>query len=115
MHRAAKKNTKKNKKITESKKIDVRHLELEDYLGLCDSMTEAYKNWHGLVWTKDQIKLLLQIFPEGQIVVLFNEKVVGVALSIVVNYNNFGDDHTYQQITGDYTFNTHTSSGDVLY
>ncbi|MBC7695315.1 MAG: bifunctional GNAT family N-acetyltransferase/carbon-nitrogen hydrolase family protein [Burkholderiales bacterium] len=115
MHRAVKKNTKKNKPIAESKKIEVRNLVLEDYMGLCDSMTEAYKNWHGLVWTKEQIKSLLEIFPEGQIVVLFNDRVVGVALSIIVNYNNFGDDHTYQQITGDYTFNTHTSTGDVLY
>ncbi len=115
MHRSSKKNTKNNKKISDSKKIEVRHLQLEDYLGLYDSMTEAYKKWHGLVWTKSQIKKLLQIFPEGQIVVLFNEKVVGVALSIIVDYNNFGDEHTYQQITGNYSFNTHTSVGDILY
>ena len=101
--------------IPEIKKIEVRNLNLSDYLGLRDSMKEAYKNWHGSVWTEEHIKLLLEIFPEGQIIVLFNDKVVGVALSIIVNYDSFGDDHTYDQITGDYTFNTFTPSGDVLY
>lgn len=99
----------------EPKKIEVRNLTVGDYMGLRDSMQEAYKNWHGSVWTEDHIKQLLEIFPEGQIIVLFNGKVVGVALSIIVNYDSFGDDHTYQQITGDYTFSTHTYSGDVLY
>ncbi len=37
------------------------------------------------------------------------------ALSIIVDYKKFGDEHTYKQITGNYTFNTHTRKGDVLY
>src|ERR1700741_1286472 len=89
-------------KVHEEKKIEVRNLFLDDYLGLRDSMTEAYKNWHGSVWKKEHIKVLLDMFPEGQIVVLFNDKVVGVALSIIVNYDAFGDEHTFQQITGDF-------------
>jgi len=103
------------KQVAEQKKIEIRNLTLSDYMGLRDSMIEAYKNWHGSVWTQDNIGLLLKIFPEGQFVVLFNDKVVGVALSIIVNYDLFGDDHTYKQITGDYTFNTHKPNGDVLY
>ncbi|MBI3135882.1 MAG: bifunctional GNAT family N-acetyltransferase/carbon-nitrogen hydrolase family protein [Bacteroidetes bacterium] len=105
----------KKPQVTEAKKIEVRNLRLDDYMGLRDSMTEAYKKWHGSVWAESHIKLLLSIFPEGQIVVLFNDRVVGVALSIIVNYETFGDDHTYKQITGDFTFSTHTSGGDVLY
>jgi predicted amidohydrolase/GNAT superfamily N-acetyltransferase len=108
---------KKNRSARESKKVkvEVRHLNVNDYLGLKDTMNEAYKNWHGNVWSEKQINKLLQIFPEGQFVVLFNDKVVGVALSIIVNYDQFGDDHTYKEITGDFTFNTHTPSGDSLY
>jgi predicted amidohydrolase/GNAT superfamily N-acetyltransferase len=115
MQRTIKRNIKKTKRSSEMKKIEVRHLNLDDYIGLRDSMVEAYKNWHGSVWNEDHIKLLTDIFPEGQIVVLFNDKVVGVALSIIVDYDKFGDDHTYKQITGDYTFKTHTPKGDVLY
>src|SRR6201993_3548118 len=110
-----KKNHTATKLTVDVKRIEIRNLKLDDYIGLSSSMTEAYKNWHGSVWTEDDIKRLLEIFPEGQIVVLVNDKVVGVALSIIINYDAFGDDHTYQQITGNYTFKTHTSSGDVLY
>jgi predicted amidohydrolase/GNAT superfamily N-acetyltransferase len=116
MQRITKKAIKVNRsKVMEPKKIEIRNLKVDDYLGLRDSMAEAYRNWHGSVWTEGHIKRLLEIFPEGQIVVLFNDKVVGVALSIIVNYELFGDDHTYKQITGNYSFNTHNPSGDVLY
>ncbi len=40
---------------------------------------------------------------------------VGCALSIIVDYEKFGDDHTYEQITGYYTFSTHNPKGDTLY
>ncbi|MGZ3862222.1 MAG: GNAT family N-acetyltransferase [Bacteroidia bacterium] len=113
--KTTKKNLKNKGPSTEIKKIEVRHLSVDDYMGLRDSMKEAYRNWHGSVWTEEHINRLLAIFPEGQMVVLFNDKVVGVALSIIVNYDTFGDDHTYQEITGNYTFNTHTKEGDVLY
>lgn len=36
-------------------------------------------------------------------------------MSIVVDYSKFDIRHTYREITGNYTFNTHTPDGDVLY
>ncbi len=99
----------------EIKKIEIRHLQVSDYIGLSDTMAEAYKNWHGTLWSKDDIQRLIDTFPEGQIVVLANDKVVGTALSIIVNYDDFGDEHTYREITGNFTFNTHDPDGDTLY
>jgi predicted amidohydrolase/GNAT superfamily N-acetyltransferase len=96
-------------------KIEVRELHLNDYLGLRDSMTEAYENWQGTVWKEEHIKRLISIFPEGQIVVLVNDKVVGVALTIIVNYDELSDEHTYMQVTGNYSFKRHNPKGDVLY
>ncbi len=97
------------------KKIEVRNLELNDYMGLHTSMEEAYRNFHGSIWTEEQLKQLVLVFPEGQFVVLVNGRVVGSALSIILNYDAFGDDHTYRQITGDFSFKTHDPHGDVLY
>ena len=73
----------------EIKKVEVRLLKVGDYLDLADAMREAYKNWHGTLWSEETIHRLVEIFPEGQIVVLVNNKVVGVALSIIVNYDDF--------------------------
>lgn len=96
-------------------RVDLRNLQLNDYIHLKEAMLEAYSDIGGLHWKEDQIRTLLKLFPEGQLCVKVNGQVVACALSIVVNYDKFGDNHNYAQITGDYTFNTHDSKGDVLY
>jgi predicted amidohydrolase/ribosomal protein S18 acetylase RimI-like enzyme len=101
--------------VQEIRKVEVRELQVNDYLGLAESMNKAYRDWSGSIWSREQIELMVELFPEGQLVVLVNGRVVGCALSIIVNYDDFGDDHTYQQITGNFTFNTHHREGDVLY
>jgi GNAT superfamily N-acetyltransferase len=64
----------------------------------------------------ETINKLINKFPQGQIVIKVDGMVVGCALSIIVDYNRFGDSHTYKQITGNYTFNTHDpENGNVLY
>ncbi|ESU25086.1 putative carbon-nitrogen hydrolase [Flavobacterium enshiense DK69] len=95
--------------------VEIRELKLEDYKQLIETMEAAYTNWAGGMWTYANIDTLIQKFPEGQLVVCFNDKIVGCALSIIVNYDDFGDRHTYKDITGDYTFSTHNKEGDVLY
>ena len=98
------------------KQIEIGHLKPEDYKELLSAMKASYPNWTGAFWTLDTIKKLIGKFPEGQIVIKADGVVVGCALSIIVNYNRFGDMHTYKQITGNYTFNTHDpNKGDVLY
>ena len=99
----------------ENSKIKLRNLRFEDYLGLKTAMKEAYSGMGGTYWKEDAIKSLLEKFPEGQLCVLVNEEVVASALSLRVDYKKFGDNHTYAQITGEYTFNTHDPEGDILY
>ena len=36
-------------------------------------------------------------------------------MSIKLDYDSFDDQHTYEDITGNYTFDTHDENGDVLY
>lgn len=101
--------------MNEINKIEVRHLELSDYLELKSSMIDAYKNWEGSVWKEHHIKRLLDTFPEGQICIMVDGKLAGCALSLIIRYDDFGDDHNYKQVTGDYTFSTHNPKGDTLY
>lgn len=98
----------------ENIKIEVDSLKIEDYFDLKESMIKAYETW-GAYWKEYHIQKLLCIFPEGQICIKANGKVVGTALSIIVDYARFGDNHTYAQITGNYSFSTHDPKGNVLY
>ena len=96
-------------------KVELRNLLLEDYQQLRKSMIAAYDDLDNAIWKEHHIRKLLQLFPEGQICITIDNKVVGVALSIIVDYKKFGDDHTYLTITGNYSFSTHDDDGDVLY
>ena len=94
--------------------VDVRSLMLTDYEELKASMIESYKGWD-VVWKESQIQKLLSIFPDGQLAIIVDDKVVGCSLSIIVDYKKFGDDHTYKEVTGNYSFSTHDPRGDFLY
>lgn len=98
-----------------SQKIEIQHLKPSNYKQLVEVMEAAYSNWGGTVWSEKAIRKLLSVFPEGQLIVLADDQVVGCALSIIVKYDDFGDDHTYKQITGNDTFSTHNPNGTVLY
>ncbi len=95
--------------------IETRKLTLEDYEDLKESMLQAYDTLGGQIWSKSTIAKLLKLFPEGQLCIAVDEKVVACSLSIIVDYDEFGDKHTYKNITGNYGFSTHDANGDVLY
>lgn len=95
--------------------IETRKLTLEDYDDLKESMEQAYDTLGGQIWSKASIAKLLKIFPEGQLCISVDDKVVACSLSLIVDYDQFGDKHTYQMITGNYTFSTHNPHGDTLY
>lgn len=99
----------------ETEIIEVRNLTLEDYQELKESMMEAYASLGGQYWKEEAIKKLINKFPDGQIVITLDGKVVGCALSLIVNYDKYGDKHNYRDITGNFSFETHTSKGDTLY
>ncbi|MEE4196210.1 MAG: bifunctional GNAT family N-acetyltransferase/carbon-nitrogen hydrolase family protein [Bacteroidales bacterium] len=101
--------------MEEIQSVEIRHLRIDDYNELKASMIDAYSHWQGAYWKESHLKKLLEIFPDGQIAVLVNGVVVGSALSLIIKYDHFGDEHTYQEITGNYTFSTHNPKGDVLY
>ena len=95
--------------------IELQFLTLNDYQELKQAMIEAYSNMPNSYWKESHIKALIEKFPEGQVVIKVNNELAGCALSIRVDYDEFDEHHTYKEITGNYTFDTHQKEGDVLY
>ncbi|WP_373519046.1 bifunctional GNAT family N-acetyltransferase/carbon-nitrogen hydrolase family protein [Pricia sp.] len=95
--------------------VELKFLDLKDYQELKTAMKEVYKNIPDNYWEEKQIRSLIKLFPEGQTVIKVNGQLAGCSLSIIVDYDRFEDNHTYQEITGQETFSTHTEDGDVLY
>ena len=95
-------------------KVELRSLQLEDYTQLSQSFKRVYAD-KDVFWTRKQIETLIRIFPEGQVVTLVDDRIVGCALSIIVDYDMVKGDHTYAKVTGNETFNTHNPNGNILY
>lgn len=95
--------------------VELKYLDLKDYQELKTAMKEVYQSIPNPYWEERQIKALVKLFPEGQVVIKVNGQLAGCSLSIIVDYDRFEDDHTFQEITGQETFSTHTEEGDVLY
>lgn len=99
---------------------DIQNIELllltnDDYKELKKAMETAYVNIPNPHWDEKQVKTLIKKFPEGQVIIKVNGKLAGCALSIRVKYDKYERYHTYKQITGNYTFNTHDDEGETLY
>jgi len=95
-------------------KLKIRNVKMNDYDDICEIMESVYAEIGG-PWTKKELKSHLNYFPEGQICIEDNGKVIAAAFSLIVTYANYGDKHTYQQITGDGLLSNHDPEGDTLY
>ncbi len=96
-------------------KVELSYLSLNDYSELKEVMISSYHALDNAYWSLEKIEKLIDIFPEGQVVIKVNEEIAGCALTIIVNSFDLEDHHTYSDITSNYTFDTHTDQGDILY
>lgn len=97
------------------RKITLEYLSLSDYQELRQAMIDSYVTMPDSYWKESHIKFLLDKFPQGQVVIKVNGAIAGCALSLIIDSSKFEEQHTYKEITGNYTFNTHDEEGDVLY
>ena len=74
--------------------ISVDPLSVSDYEELMEAMKASYPDWQGSFWSIKSIYNLLDKFPEGQLAMRVNGKVIGCALSLIVDYDLFEDEHT---------------------
>ncbi|TVQ94349.1 MAG: GNAT family N-acetyltransferase [Bacteroidetes bacterium] len=101
--------------INEIENLEFDYLEIKDYEELFLAMQKAYPDIENPLWEKDKIKKLKKVFNEGQVVIKVNGEIVACALSIIVDYDKYSDNHNFKKITKNYTFDSHTEDGDVLY
>ena len=95
-------------------KLHLRHLKPADYDDIQVIMDRVYTEID-MDLPKSKYVRQLKAFPEGQICIEDHGVVVAAAFSVIVDYDKFGDQHTYDEITGDSNLTTHDPNGDVLY
>ena len=95
-------------------RLTLRNTRLDDYKDIEEIMEAVYQGLDG-AWTREQFESQIQRFPEGQICIEDNGKVVAAAISLIVDYRRWGDRHRYWEITGKGYLTTHDPDGDTLY
>lgn len=95
--------------------VELKFLTLDDYEGLKQTMISAYPSMSDDYWKREHLDLLIKKFPEGQIVMKVNGEVAACALAIVVKSERIEEQHTYNDIIGNNTFEMHSDEGDILY
>lgn len=94
--------------------LELRHLLLSDYEDIRQLMDTVYAKVGG-AWSYKNFQAQINTFPQGQICIENNGKVIAFAISVIVDYDQFGDKHSYDEITGNAYLTTHDPNGDVLY
>ncbi len=95
-------------------KLELRHLRVSDYDEVREIMNRVYLGMGG-AWTREQFKSVIARFRQGQICIEDRGKVVASALSLIVDYAKYGDNHTYRDIIADGHLRNHDPDGDTLY
>jgi predicted amidohydrolase/ribosomal protein S18 acetylase RimI-like enzyme len=83
----------------EDLKLGLRNITNSDYPQIEELMDLVYPDIGG-AWPEATIRQLVEEFPEGQICVVDNDRVVGIALTALVSYEKFSNPHTYDDLIG---------------
>jgi GNAT superfamily N-acetyltransferase len=94
--------------------LNLRVIEVSDYQPLAELMDLVFPDVGG-AWPKSTIMQLVTAFPDGQICIEDNGKIVAAALTLKVSYNRFSLPHTYSDIITDDGVVFHDAKGDALY
>ncbi len=94
-------------------KVVVRPMQIEDY----DPLVELQRLCFPLMkpWRREHIASHLENFPEGQIVVEVDGAVVASSSSLVIDFDEYEEGHTWSEISGGGTIRNHDPQGDTLY
>lgn len=66
-------------------------------------------------WTYDQLESHLRIFPEGQICADYDGKIIGSSSSLIINFDEYDDQHSWDEITDEGYITNHDEDGYNLY
>lgn len=96
-----------------ARKVIIRHTRSSDIQPLIALQKSVYPDIPS--WRVDMMLHQLEVFPQGQIVAEINGELVGAASSLVVLWDEWEVEHTWQEITARGSFDTHNPQGFTLY
>ncbi|ERS91777.1 bifunctional GNAT family N-acetyltransferase/carbon-nitrogen hydrolase family protein [Halomonas sp. PBN3] len=94
--------------------LTLRNLTLADYPQL-ESLMDAVYHDIGGAWSRHTIEKLIESFPDGQVVIEDDGRLVGIALTVRVDYDEFTNPHKYDDLIGKREVILDDPEGDAMY
>ncbi len=98
---------------TFEKRILVREIQREDLERLVQLQLKCFPGMKP--WTKDQIESQLRLFPEGQICVEYEGKIVASSSSLILDFAMYDEWHNWREIADSGFIRNHNPEGNTLY
>ena len=95
------------------KKIEIRNIKRTDFDEIIELQKICFPNM--VPWKKEHLESHLRIFPEGQLCVEFDGKIIGSCSSLIINFDEYDDQHTWDEITDSGYITNHDPEGYNLY
>ncbi|MDH4210508.1 MAG: bifunctional GNAT family N-acetyltransferase/carbon-nitrogen hydrolase family protein [candidate division WOR-3 bacterium] len=95
------------------KRIKLRVLKPEDYEAIVALQRECFPDMK--TWTREQFDSLIKVFPEGQLCITLNRKIIASSSSLIVDLDEYHETHTWRDISGQGYATNHDPHGDTLY
>ncbi|TMN23260.1 GNAT family N-acetyltransferase [Lentibacillus cibarius] len=96
-----------------SEHMDIQRIKPEDI----DEVTILSRKCFGpdMALTRENFANQLKTFPEGQVCLRYKGKIVGSASSLIINFDDYGENHSYTEISDDGNIQNHNPNGENLY
>jgi predicted amidohydrolase/ribosomal protein S18 acetylase RimI-like enzyme len=95
------------------KKIIIRNIEREDFDNIIALQNICFPNMSP--WKLDQLESHVRTFPDGQMCVELDGDIIGSCSSLIVNFDDYLEQHTYSEITDKGYIRNHNPRGGNLY
>lgn len=95
------------------KKVRLRKLRVKDHEDIVKLQLACFPSMPP--WTKEQFESMLQHFPQGQLCVEFNGKIVASSSSLILDFDEYQDWHDWRLIADSGYIRNHDPDGDTLY
>ncbi|MEQ6376892.1 bifunctional GNAT family N-acetyltransferase/carbon-nitrogen hydrolase family protein [Bacillaceae bacterium S4-13-56] len=94
-------------------KIKIRNIEYSDIEQILKLQELCFPNMEP--WKRDQLKSHIDHFQEGQFCVEYDSQIIGTCSSLIVNFDEYDDKHTWDDITDEGYITNHDPDGYNLY
>lgn len=98
-------------------KVIIRNANFGDIPKIIELQKKSFPHMYreGMVWKEEQLESHIRVFPEGQFVAEYTDKIIGSASSLIVNLVPEYKEHTWMEVCGTAQFHNHNPKGDTLY